>query len=674
MTVDAALAPSTLPYQFPDFAAFAGLDWAAAFDEAFARHRAEVEEIAASDEPATFANTVEALERAGRELARVTAVFASLTSTDTTDELEKAQTRIWPRYSAHEDAIHLDARLFARIDAVYAARENVDPEARRLVERYHLRFTRSGAGLDAAGQARLTELNTELSTLVTRFQQYALAETNGSAVWFDDAADLAGLGDDALAAARAAAEADGRTGYKLALGYPTDQPLIARLAVRESRRRLLEAALARGSRGGDTDTRALIARIAALRAERAALFGYPNHAAYAIADQTAGTAEAASAMLTRLAAPAVANARAELAELEEIAGHPIETWDWAYYARIAAARAEAGGDGVVLDPSEYLELDAVVTRGAFHAAHLLYGLAFAERTDLPLHHPDARAWEVRGEDGTTIGLFVGDYFARPSKRGGAWMTSFVDQSELLGTLPVVINVCNFVKPVGDKPSLLSVDEATTVFHEFGHALHGLLSRVRYPFFSGTAVPRDFVEFPSQFNEMWLTWPDVLDNFARHHETGAQLPLELRARLTSHDTRGEGFATVEYLAAAVIDLAWHTIAPGTTVDDVDAFERAALDAAGLYLPQLPSRYRGPYFSHIFSGGYGAGYYSYIWSEVLDADAASWFAANGGATRANGERLRATVLSRGGSVDAQEAYRAFRGADPDIAPLLARRGLG
>ncbi|MDF0530038.1 M3 family metallopeptidase [Tsukamurella sp. 8J] len=671
MSFDAVLAPSALPYQLPDFAAFAGLDWLAVFDEAFARHRLEVEEIAASPDAPTFANTVEALERAGRELARVTAVFASLTSTDTDETLEAAQTEVWPRYSAHEDAIHLDRRLFARIDAVHGRRTELDDEARRLVERYHLQFTRSGAGLDDAGQATLRDLNTELSTLTTRFQQYALAETNGSAVWFDDVADLAGLPDDAIAAARAAADADGRPGYKLALGYPTNQPLIARLDVRDSRRRLLEAALSRGSRGGDTDTRDLIARIASLRAERAALFGYPHHAAYTIADQTAGTAEAASGMLERLAAPAVANACRELAELEEVAGHPIEAWDWAYYARIADERAQEGSEHEA-DVGAYLELGDVVTRGAFRAANLLYGLTFTERTDLALHHPDARAWEVFDENGTGIGLFIGDYFARPSKRGGAWMTSFVDQSELLSSLPVVINVCNFVKPVDGKPALLSVDEATTVFHEFGHALHGLLSRVRYPYFSGTSVPRDFVEFPSQFNEMWLTWPTVLGRF-RHHATGEPIPASLRDRLTEHDTRGEGFATVEYLCAAVIDLAWHTLAPGETVDDVEAFERAALERAGLYLPQLPSRYRGPYFSHIFSGGYSAGYYSYIWSEVLDADASAWFAANGGATRENGERLRTTVLSRGGSVDAEQAYREFRGAAPDIAPLLARRGL-
>ena len=674
MTVDAVLAPSTLPFALPDFAAFADADYEAAFSEGFARHRAEIDAIAQNPEPATFANTVEAMERAGQDLGRVAAVFFSITSTDRTDALEEIQAKVSPAWSAHYDAILMDAALFGRIDALHSSRDTLglDAESLRLLERYHLRFTRAGAALDASAQDRLKQINTELAELTTEFSRRTLADTNASAVHFDSAEELDGLDADAVAAARTAAEAAGRDGYLLALGYPLNQPNLARLTDRASRRRVYEASSARNTRGGANDTRALITRIAGLRAERAALFGYPHHAAYQIADQTAGTAEAAQAMLRDLAAPAARNAAAERAELETLAGHDIEAWDWPFYARIAEQRAQAGdGDAGAL--SDYLALDAVISDGVFEAAHRMYGLTFTERTDLALHNPAARAWQVDGPDGAPVGLFVGDYFARPSKRGGAWMTSFVDQSHLLDALPVVINVCNFVAPPAGRPALLSRDEVRTVFHEFGHALHGLLSDVTYPYFSGTSVPRDFVEFPSQFNEMFAAWPTVLDGYARHHETGAPLPQQLRESILEPGTRGEGFGTVEYLGAAIIDLAWHTLAPGTVIDDVAAFEAAALAAAGLDVPGVPPRYRGPFFNHIFSGGYSAGYYSYIWSEVLDADAAAWFTAHDGPTRENGERLRAAVLSRGGSVDASQAYRDFRGADPEIGPLLERRGL-
>ncbi|TWS26007.1 M3 family metallopeptidase [Tsukamurella sputi] len=675
MTVDAVLAPSTLPFSLPDFAAFADVDYEQAFAEGFARHRREISAIAANPEPATFANTVEAMERAGQELGRVAAVFFSLTSTDRTDALEAAQAAISPQWSAHFDAILMDAALFGRIDALYGRRADLglDAEQLRLLERYHLRFTRAGAGLDAEAQDRLKAVNTELAELTTEFSRRTLAETNASAVPFATESELAGLDDDTVAAARAAAEAAGRKGYLLALGYPLNQPNLARLTDRESRRKVYEASSARNTRGDENDTRELIARVAGLRAERAALFGYPHHAAYQIADQTAGTAEAALDMLRELAVPAARNAAAERAELEEIAGHEIEAWDWPFYARIAEQRAQSVEDASGPALNEYLELDAVVNKGVFEAASRMYGLGFSERTDLALHHPDARAWQVTGPDGAPLGLFIGDYFARPSKRGGAWMTSFVDQSGLLDAQPVIINVCNFVKPPAGRPALLSRDEVTTVFHEFGHALHGLLSEVTYPYFSGTSVPRDFVEFPSQFNEMFAAWPTILDGYARHHRTGEPLPAGLRQSVLEPGTRGEGFGTVEYLAAAVIDLAWHTIAPGTVVADVEAFEAAALADVGLDVAGVPPRYRGPFFNHIFSGGYSAGYYSYIWSEVLDADASAWFTAHDGPTRENGEKLRAAVLSRGGSVDASQAYRDFRGADPDITPLLERRGL-
>lgn len=682
MTVDALLAPSTLPFGLPDFPVFAAAAtdpeaFPAAFEEAFARHRLEVAAIAADPAPATFANTIEALERAGRDLGRVAAVFFSLTSTDRTEPLEAAEAAISPAWSAHFDAVLMDPALLRRVDALLARRAEcaLDPESQRLLQRYHLRFLRAGAGLDGAAQDRLRAINTELATATTEFSRRTLAETNASAVWFDSATELDGLDEAAIGAAKTAAVERGRPdAWLLTLGYPLNQPTIARLTDGAARRRVFEASAGRCTRGGAHDTRELIARIAALRAERAALFGYAHHADYQIADQTAGTARAAQAMLTRLAGPAARNAAAERAELESIAGHPIREWDWPYYARIAEQRARAAGgsmDAPVLD--DYFELDSVIENGAFAAAGRMYGLTFTARPDLELHHLAARAWEVTGADGAPVGLFIGDYFARPAKRGGAWMTGFADQSHLLGTLPVVINVCNFTEPAAGAPALLTRDEVRTVFHEFGHALHGLLSDVAYPYFSGTAVPRDFVEFPSQFNEMFAVWPSILDGYARHHRTGAPLPAELRAALLEPGTRGEGFATVEYLGAAVIDLAWHTLAPGAVVDDPAAFEARALAAAGLDVAGVPPRYRGPFFNHIFAGGYSAGYYSYIWSEVLDADAAAWFAARGGPTPENGERLRAAVLSRGGSVDAGQAYRDFRGADPDIAPLLVRRGL-
>lgn len=675
MTVDAVLALSTLPFALPDFAAFAAADYEAAFTEGFARHRAEVATIAQNPDPATFTNTVEAMERAGMELGRVAAVFFSIISTDRTDELEDVQAKVSPAWSAHYDAILMDRELFARIDDLYHRRAalDLDPESLRLLERYHSRFTRAGAALGADAQDRLKQINTHLAELTTEFSRRTLADTNACAVHFDSADDLDGLDPDAVAAARKAAEDAGTTGYVLALGYPLNQPNLARLTNREARRRVFEASSGRNTRGDDNDTRELIARIAGLRAERAALFGYPHHAAYQIADQTAGTAEAAQRMLLDLAAPAARNARAERAELEAIAGHPIEAWDWPFYARLAEQRAQAGEGEPGPALSDYLALDTVITRGIFAAASGMYGITFTERSDLTLHTADARAWQVDGPDGTPVGLFVGDYFARPSKRGGAWMTSFVDQSHLLDALPVVINVCNFVAPPAGRPALLTRDEVRTVFHEFGHALHGLLSDVTYPYFSGTSVPRDFVEFPSQFNEMFAAWPTVLDGYARHHATGEPLPQRLRESILEPGTRGEGFSTVEYLGAAIIDMAWHTIASGTVIDDVAAFEAEALAAAGLDVPGVPPRYRGPFFNHIFSGGYSAGYYSYIWSEVLDADAAAWFTAHDGPTRENGERLRASVLSRGGSVDASQAYRDFRGADPEIGPLLARRGL-
>ena len=430
------------------------------------------------------------------------------------------------------------------------------------------------------------------------------------------------------------------------------------------------ASTARGARGNDHDTRALVARIAALRAERARLLGHPHHASWVVEIGTAGTVEAIDEMLGKLVPAAVANAQTEAADLEAVAGHPVAAWDRAFYAeRVRRERYDI--DAAALRP--FFELERVLHDGVFHAAERLYGLRFVERHDLPVHHPEVRVFEVFEESGAPLGLYVADLYARESKRGGAWMNSFVTQSRLLGTRPVVLNTLNIARPADGEPTLLTVDEVRTLFHEFGHALHGLLSDVEYPTFAGTGVPRDFVEYPSQVNEMWLDEPEVLARYARHHETGEPLPPAVVARLRDSRLFGEGFATTEYLAAALLDQAWHRLAPGEVVDDVERFEADALAAAGVVVPTAPPRYRSTYFNHVFAGGYSAGYYSYIWSEVLDADTVMWFAEHGGLKRENGEVFRRELLARGGSVDPMEAYRAFRGRDPEIGPLLARRGL-
>ncbi|PXY22524.1 M3 family metallopeptidase [Prauserella muralis] len=672
------LAPSELPYGLPPFGAIADEHFLPAFEAGMAEQAAEVEAIAASPEPPTFENTIVALERSGRLLGRVSSVFFNLVASDSTDARQRVHTEIAPRLAAHADAIHLNPTLFARIETLYEQRGSLglDPESAWLLRRYHLDFQRAGAGLPEAEQRRLRELNEELSSLSTTFQNNLLADTNDLAVLVDSAEQLDGLAEDAIAAAAEAATTRGEQGrYLLKLVLPTGQPALASLANRALRERLHRAATSRGARGNEHDTSAVLARIAALRAERAALLGHPHHASYVIEDQTARTPDAALGLLHRLAPVAVANAKADAAELQrEIAesgeDFTLRPWDWAFYAeRVRKRRYDI--DDAELRP--YFELERVLRDGVFYAANRLYGITFTERHDLPVYHPDVRVFEVRDADGGPLGLFLGDYYTRDSKRGGAWMNNFVEQSRLLGERPVVVNNLNIAKPPAGEPALLTYDEVTTAFHEFGHALHGLLSDVTYPTFSGANVPRDFVEFPSQVNEMWALWPEVLANYARHHRTGEPLPAHLVSRLEESRQYGEAFATTEYLAASLLDLAWHTLGAGEHVDDVARFEAEALEKAGVALETVPPRYRSTYFAHIFSSGYAAGYYSYIWSEVLDADSVEWFREHGGLTRANGETFRRELLSRGGSVDSMEAFRAFRGRDPEIEPLLRRRGL-
>ncbi|WP_181772817.1 M3 family metallopeptidase [Amycolatopsis pittospori] len=668
-------APSELPYALPPFDRIADEHFLPAFEAGLAEHTAEIDEIAGSAEPPTFENTIVALERSGRLLSRVSSVFFNLAGSNANDEIQRVQAEMAPRLAAHADAINLNPALFARINSLFERKDELglDTESLRLLERHHTDVRRAGAGLPEAEQKRLRELNERLSTLSTRFQQNLLKDTNELAVVVDDVAELAGLTEDTIATAAETAGEEGK--YVLKLTLPTAQAALASLEDRALRERIFTASVSRGNRGNEFDNNDIVAQMVRLRAERADVLGFPDHASYVIEDETAKTAEAAVGLLERLAPVAVANAKVEAEELQryleaDIPGAVLRPWDWAFYAeRVRKDRFEV--DTAALRP--YFELDRVLTDGVFFAASKLYGLSFTEREDLPKYHPEVRIFEVFDADGAELGLFLLDYYARDSKRGGAWMNNFVDQTKLLGTKTVVVNVLNVAKPPAGEPTLLTFDEVVTAFHEFGHALHSLLSDVRYPTFSGTNVPRDFVEYPSQVNEMWMLWPEVLANYAKHYVTGEPLPQEQIDKLLASQQYGEGFSTTEYLAASLLDQAWHALGTEDKVDDVQRFEVEALTKAGVALEAAPPRYRTTYFAHIFSGGYSSGYYSYIWSEVLDADTVQWFRENGGLTRDNGDHFRRELLGRGGSVDPMAAFRAFRGRDPEIEPLLKRRGL-
>jgi peptidyl-dipeptidase Dcp len=670
---------SPLPLGFPPFDRIEPEHFGPAFERGMREQRAEIDRVTAVTDAPTFENVFVPLERSGRLLQRVKLVFFNLVGAHTNDALEALRTDLSPKLSAHSDAILLDERLFSRIAAVHEQREELtlDPESRRLIERYHLMFVRAGALLDPADKERLKRMNSELAELSTRFSQNVLKEVNASAVVVETRDELAGLSEVEIATAARVAEERGLTGkYVLALQNTSGQPVLASLENRELRRRIHGVSLARGSRGGELDNRGIVSRVLMLRAERARLLGYENHAAYVLEDQTARTPDAVNERLRQLTPPAVRNALREAAALQgmiEADGEEfdLEAWDWAYYAE-KLRLAEFAFDQQALRP--YFEMDHVLERGVFHAARELFGLRMEERSDLPTYHPDVRVFDVLDEDGALIAIFLADLYARPSKRGGAWMSSYVRQSGLHGDLPVVANHQNITKPPEGEPTLLTLDEVTTMFHEFGHALHGLLSDVRYPFFSGTSVPRDFVEFPSQFNEVWALWPDVLANYAIHFGTDEPLPDDLADKVRAMRRFNQGFVTTEYLAACLIDQALHQLPPDE-VPDADgllAFEAEVLRDAGITLKAVPPRYRVPYFSHIL-GGYSAGYYAYIWAEVLDADAVTWFEERGGLERENGEHLRRTVLSRGGTAEATDLYRDFRGRDAVIEPLLERRGL-
>jgi len=677
------LEPSTLPYGMPPFADIREEHFRPAFAAGIAEHQAEVRAIADSPEAPTFANTLVALERAGRILDRVSHVFFTLSSADSSPATRELDAEIAPQLAGHQDAIRLDSALYARIRAVHDTRHDsgLDAESVYLAERYLAEFTIAGAGLDDPAKERLRDLNRRLSVLTTRFESNLLEDTNDLAVVVDDAAQLDGLGAGAIAAAAQAATDRGLDGaHLITLVLPTGHPYLAQLTDRALRQRIMEASLARGARGNDHDNRPLVLEITRLRAERAALLGFPSHAAAVTADQTARTPEAVADMLGRLAPAAARNARAEAVELQRVIdrtqaerGEPtfeLAAWDWAFYSeKVRTERYDVDTERM----RPYLEAERVLHDGVFRAATALYGVTFAERDDIVSYHPDARVFEVRDEDGSPVGLYVLDLHTRDSKRGGAWMNPLISQSALLDTPTIVLNNLNVPKPPAGQPTLLSYDEANTLFHEFGHALHGLFARVTYPRFAGTNVFRDFVEFPSQVNEMWMLWPEILASYAVHHETGEPMPDDLVAAVQASSAFNEGFLTSEYLGAALLDQAWHRIGVDDRVDDVDAFQAEALAAVGLDVPAVLPRYASSYFQHTFAGGYDAGYYSYIWSEVLDADTVEWFHENGGLTRPNGDRFRARLLGVGGSRDPLEAYRDFRGRDAVIEPLLARRGL-
>jgi peptidyl-dipeptidase Dcp len=672
------LTPSPLPFGAPPFDRISDDDILPAFEEAMRTHLDEVEAIAASDAPPTFENTLVALEKTGQRLTAISLIFHGLASADANPARQALQEAIAPRLAAHEDAILLDRRLFARIEAVRhdrASRE-LDAESLRLVEYHYRRFVRAGARLPEAEKAQLKALNEEDAALSARFVNRLMAAGNAAALVVTDRGDLDGLSPEDLDAAACAARARGlESGWLVPLQNTTQQRVLASLERRATRERLFQASCTRTECGDANDTRETTARMGAIRARRAALLGYPSHAAWVLEDQMAQTPEAVDRFLSRLGGPAAANAAVEARDLQALVdrqggGFALAPWDWVFYAeQLRKARYDV--DDETLAP--YLELDRVLRDGVFYAARELYGVRFVERHDLPVYHPDVRVFEVVDHDGTPLALFYADYFTRDNKNGGAWMDNFGVQSKLLGTRPIVCNVANIAKPAAGQPALLTFDEVLTLFHEFGHALHGIFADATYPSLSGANVPRDFVELPSQLNECWALEPRVLSRYAVHRETGAPLPRELADRIAQTMTFNQGYALTEMLAAAAIDLEWHAHFPQSGVADVAAFEAGALRRAGLDLPQVPPRYRSSYFLHIWAHGYAAGYYAYLWAEMLDADACAWFAEHGGLSRANGDRFRAMILSRGNVGDYAALYRDFRGNDPDIRHLLKRRAI-
>jgi peptidyl-dipeptidase Dcp len=669
--------PSTLPYQLPDFARITESDYEPAFEEGMREHLIEVASITNNPETPTFENTIVALERSGQILSRVSHVFFNKTSSDTSEVLEALQAKIAPLLSAHRDSIQLNQELFKRIQNLWNDRVSLELGAEELqvLKKYYEDFVHAGALLNDEQRERVKSLNQELASLQAQFSQRVLADSNDLAVAIEDVSLLSGLSDAQIAACKQAAVDKGiPDAWVIPVVNFSGHPFLQSLSNRETRKRVMEASLKKGLQGNSNDTREILVSMAKLRAKKAKLFGFGSHAEYVLSRQTAKHPDRVVEMLSKLAKAAVRNAKSEATELQAIINSEPESfslasWDWDYYTEILR-REKYSLDVSLLKP--YFELNNVLYKGIFKAAGDLYGLSFRAREDLVAYHPDAKVFEVFKDD-APLGLYIADFYARSSKRGGAWMNSLVDQNTLLDQSPVIVNNLNIPKPPEGSVTLLTLDETTTFFHEFGHALHGLLSNVTYPRVSGTSVERDFVEFPSQVNEMWMMWPEVVDEYARHYETGERLPQEWIDTLQTTETFNEGYKTTSYLAASVLDLAFHLLHEETEIDDVEQFERDAIAAYGLDFEPVPTRYRSTYFSHIFAGGYSAGYYGYIWSEVLDADAVEWFKEHGGLTRKNGQHFADTLLSRGGSIDSMEMFRNFRGRDAELAHLLKRRGL-
>ena len=638
----------------------------------------EIDAITNQSAAPTFDNTIIPLEKSGAVLTRVSKVFNALTSAHTTDTLQAIQEEVAPKLANHYDAIFLNDKLYQRVKSLYDRRDALgfNQTQKALVEYYNRNFVRAGANLSEADKTKLRQLNQEESKLTTEFQSRLLAATKAGALVITDVKELEGMSEGEIAAAAAAAKQRGLEGkWVIPLQNTTQHPAQASLKNRAVRERLFKASTTRAEHNDSNDTRGLVKRLAELRSERAKLLGFSNYSAFALDNQMAKNPENASKLLTNLVPASTAKARAEIREMQalidkEKGGFKLAPWDYQYYAE-QVRKAKYALDESQLKP--YFELSRVLQDGAFFAANKLYGLTFKERKDIPVYHPDVRVFEVFEADGKPLALFYADYFKRDEKGGGAWMDNFVDQNAIAGTRPVIFNVANFTKPAAGQPALLTFSDVTTLFHEFGHALHGMLSNVAYPTISGTNTPRDFVEFPSQFNEHWSLDPTVFANYAKHYQTGAPMPQELVTKIRNAKTFNQGFATTEYLAASLLDIAWHSLPPGTAQQDVNAFETAALQKYNIAMAEIPPRYRTTYFSHIWPGGYASSYYAYLWSEILDHDAYAWFVENGGMTRANGQKFRDMVLSRGLTQDVATLYRTFRGREPDVKYLIEERGL-
>jgi peptidyl-dipeptidase Dcp len=670
-------APSTLPFGAPPFDKIKDGDYQPAIEAGMAQQLAEIEKIANNPAPPTFENTLVAMERSGRLLRRASAAFNGVNQANTNPVLQKAKTALAPQIAAHQDAIRLNKKLFERIAAIYAKRASLklDAESLRLVEKQYDEFVHSGANLSDKDKEQLKAYNKELSSLSDAFSKKLLAATKAGAYTTEDKSALAGLSEAQLAAAAQASKGRGANGYLIPLQNTTQQPVFGSLSVRATREAIFNNSWNRAERGDADDTRNIIARIAQLRAQRARLLGFASHAAWKLEDQMAKTPEAAlqfmDALVPAATDKAAREAKAIQAEIDaQKAGFTLQAWDWDFYGDLVR-KAKYDLNDAEIKP--YFEINNVLENGVFFAANQLYGITFKERKDIPVYQPDVRVFEVSDADGKPLALFYCDYFKRDNKNGGAWMSEFVGQSKLLGTLPVIYNVANLQKPAPGQPALISFDDVTTMFHEFGHALHGMFSNTRYPTLSGTSTARDFVEFPSQFNEHWALYPSVFTHFAKHYQTGAPMPDALVAKIKKAKNFGEGYGLTELLAAAELDMQWHMLTADEPLQDPDAFEKQALAKTHLNLPAVPPRYRSSYFSHIWGSGYSAGYYAYLWTQMLADDGYQWFDEHGGLSRANGDRFRHMILSRGNTEDLAAMYRAWRGKAPSIDAMMKYRDL-